>query len=141
MAAWARFERYVPRDEPPDGFAGGKVARLDRVEWHTIPDPATAIAAVQRGEMDWLEVTLPDLTSRIGPGADVLVTAAVPMGSFVFMRFNALHPPFDDVMARQAVLHAVDQQDYLAAMVGDAEGQRICRDMFPCGTGVLQRVG
>src|SRR6266699_5447761 len=30
---------YVPRAEPADGLAGGKVVKLDRVEWTVLPDP------------------------------------------------------------------------------------------------------
>ncbi len=56
-----RFDGYVPRDEKPDGAAGGKVVNVDRVEWHTIPDASTAIAAMQTGQMDWLEAPSPDL--------------------------------------------------------------------------------
>ena len=38
--------------QPVSLLAGGKVARVDRVEWHTIPDAATAGAALQQGEVD-----------------------------------------------------------------------------------------
>jgi peptide/nickel transport system substrate-binding protein len=40
-AAYARNEKYVPRQEPISMWAGGKVANFDRIEWKTIPDPAT----------------------------------------------------------------------------------------------------
>ena len=60
-AAFARFERYAPRDEPPDYTAGGHRALVDRVEWKMIPDPQTAANALATGEVDWLEIPLPDL--------------------------------------------------------------------------------
>src|SRR6185312_16010166 len=46
-AAYARFEGYVPRPEPVSGLAGGKRVNVDRVEWLTIPDSSTAMAALQ----------------------------------------------------------------------------------------------
>jgi peptide/nickel transport system substrate-binding protein len=47
-AAYAKFTEYVPRaDGTPDWTAGPKVANFDRIEWTTIPDPATAPAALQ----------------------------------------------------------------------------------------------
>jgi peptide/nickel transport system substrate-binding protein len=52
---------YVPRAEPPNWGAGGKVVRVDRIEWVYIPDPATALAAFTRGEADWWENPPPDL--------------------------------------------------------------------------------
>src|SRR5437870_2708859 len=45
QVVYARNADYVPRDEEPSGAAGGKRARVDRVEWRYIPDPATASAA------------------------------------------------------------------------------------------------
>ena len=47
-------------DGPPVGTAGPKIANFDRVEWHTIPDAATAAAALQSGEMDWWEQATSD---------------------------------------------------------------------------------
>ena len=44
-----------------------------------------------------------------------------------------LHPPFDDVAVRRAVLHAVRQDDYMQAMVGSGR-YRECKAFFPCGT-------
>ena len=60
-AAWAKFENYTPRQEPPSYFSGGKVVNVDRVEWLVQPDPATAAAALQTGEVDWVELPLIDL--------------------------------------------------------------------------------
>src|SRR5262252_2133124 len=60
-AAFEKFADYVPRQEPPSWLAGGKNIVVDRIEWITIPDPATAVAALQNGEVDWLADVLPDL--------------------------------------------------------------------------------
>ena len=43
---------YKPRAEPPSRLAGGKVAKVDRVEWIAIPDPQTAVNALLAGEID-----------------------------------------------------------------------------------------
>ncbi len=59
---YERFDGYTPRPSgTPDWTAGPKVANVDRVEWQVIPDPATAAAALQAGEVDWWEYPLPDL--------------------------------------------------------------------------------
>ena len=62
-AVFERFAGYVPR---PGGGAPGlttgpKIVHVDRVEWITMPDPATATAALQAGEIDWWEVPTPDV--------------------------------------------------------------------------------
>jgi peptide/nickel transport system substrate-binding protein len=36
---YAKFAKYKPRAEPPSGLAGGKVVKVDRVEWRAIPMP------------------------------------------------------------------------------------------------------
>src|SRR5215469_16555313 len=52
--AVVRFDGYKPREDgSPEGTSGPKIAHFDRVEWHAIPDPATAAAALRAGEMDW----------------------------------------------------------------------------------------
>ena len=61
LAVFASFDAYRPRDEPPDFTAGGKRALVDRIEWQIIPDQATAASALRSGEVDWMEIPLPDL--------------------------------------------------------------------------------
>ena len=63
-AAFERFAGYQPRPEPGTWLAGGKRMGVDRVEWHIMPDPATASAALQNGEVDWWE------NPHHRPGAD-----------------------------------------------------------------------
>ncbi len=68
-AAWAKFDKYVPRQEPPQYFSGGKIVNIDRVEWIVQPEAATAAAALQTGEVDWVEWPLIDLLPML-KGAD-----------------------------------------------------------------------
>ena len=59
---YERFEGYAPRPEgTPSLLAGPKRVNFDRIEWQIIPDPATAAAALQEGEIDWWEQPLFDL--------------------------------------------------------------------------------
>ncbi|NIO08784.1 MAG: ABC transporter substrate-binding protein, partial [Deltaproteobacteria bacterium] len=44
-AVYVKNEDYVPRGEPASNTAGGKVPRVDRVEFDWIPDPSTAAHA------------------------------------------------------------------------------------------------
>lgn len=133
-AAYARFDGYVPRAEKPDGMAGGKHVEVPRVEWRTIPDTSTAMSAFRAGEVDWLETTNPDLLPLIATRRDVTVSTLDEIGTYMLMRFNCLLPPFNDAAVRRAVLRAVKQEDYLAAMAGAPEFYRECKAFFPCGT-------
>jgi len=133
--AYARFDGYAPRQEPPDWASGGKVAHFPRVEWHILPDPATAAAALQSGEVDWLEQPLPDLVPTLARSRNVALEVLNPAGLMSVMRLNHLQAPFNDPKTRQAVALAVDQADYMRATLGDDRSLwRECRSLFPCGT-------
>ncbi|MBV9747520.1 MAG: ABC transporter substrate-binding protein [Acetobacteraceae bacterium] len=118
-AAWARFDQYVPRQEPPDLFSGGKVANFDRVQWITMPDPATKAAALQSGEVDWVEQPLIDLIPMLRKSDGVTVETLDPVGVVAIIAFNHTQPPFDNRKLLQALLPAVDQQEFMSAVVGD----------------------
>ncbi len=118
-AAYAKFDGYVPRQEPPAFFAGGKVAHFDRVEWTVQPDPATAAAALQKGEVDWLEQPLIDLCPMLAKSPGVYTKVVDPGGWLMFMVINHLNPPFDNLKVRQAIVTALDQQTFAEAGVGD----------------------
>jgi peptide/nickel transport system substrate-binding protein len=45
---YIKFKDYVPRKEPASGHAGGKVVKVDRVEFLWLPDPQTAQSAWSR---------------------------------------------------------------------------------------------
>jgi peptide/nickel transport system substrate-binding protein len=131
---YERFKDYVPRDEPASYAAGGKVAKVDRVEWHYIPDHATATQALLAGEVDYYEEPPVDLLPMLAADPGIAVETVDPLGTQGVVRFNTLHPPFDNKLARQAVLHAVQQSDYMYSIIGDEQYfQEFCGAFFMCG--------
>lgn len=140
-AAYARNEAYVPRDEPASFLAGGKRTYFDRIEWQTIPDASTAAAALARGEVDWLEQTLPDLNGMLSGSKGVKVEALDRWGLISFMQLNTLAKPTDNAKLRQALLGTVDQAAYMEAVAGENLKWRKCASMFPCGMPFSNEVG
>jgi peptide/nickel transport system substrate-binding protein len=130
---YVRNADYVPRNEKPSGAAGGKRALVDRVEWRFIPDHATASAALEAGEVDYWENVPLDFAPRLEQNKDLRVFVTDPKGSQGILRPNHLHPPFNNKKARQALLYAVDQQKYLAAVIGQPKYFRTCPSVFMCG--------
>ena len=65
-AVYEKNTDYVPRKEPPSWTAGGKVVKVDRVEWITMPDAQTAVNALQSGDIDFMEN--PSFESVAGAG-------------------------------------------------------------------------
>ncbi|MGE4046500.1 MAG: ABC transporter substrate-binding protein, partial [Acetobacteraceae bacterium] len=134
-AAYARFEGYVPRNEPAEWMVGGKVAHFDRIEWRIIPDSATAAAALQSGEVDWYEQVQPDLVAILKRNPAIQLGYHNPTGYNGVLRFNHLNPPFNNVGVRRAVMMAVNQADYMTAVTaGDENAYKTCKSVFPCGT-------
>jgi peptide/nickel transport system substrate-binding protein len=95
-AVWAKHDAYVPRQEPAEWTSGGKVAHFERIEWKVIPDAATASAALQSGEVDWYEQAQSDLVPLLRRNADIVIAPSNPQGYVGGLRFNHLHPPFNN---------------------------------------------
>ncbi len=138
---YAKNLDYVPRPEPPVWASGGKVVKLDRVEWHVIPDDTTKLAAIGSGETDWWENPSPDMWPVLAGNADVAVAIADPLKTSGCIRFNWLYPPFDNVKMRQAVQMVVNQADYMAAFAGDPKNWNVCASVFTCGTPMASTAG
>ncbi len=141
--AYERFAGYVPRPGgEPQGSAGPKRAYFNRVEVLVIPDGATAAAALQRGEVDWLRWPLVDLVPALKKDRSVVVKVIEPLGLIGKFRFNHLHPPFNNVLARRAILPALSQTDYMLAANG--EDRTLWRDgvgFFCPGTAMASDAG
>jgi peptide/nickel transport system substrate-binding protein len=131
---------YIPRKEAPSWASGGKVVKVDRVEWIYIPDSATAAAALNAGEADIWEQLPPDLIPLLSKNKDVTVKNIDPLGSMGMIRFNFLNPPFNNEKLRQAVLYAVNQQDYVIGIAGDPKNGKPCYSYFTCGTPLASEV-
>ncbi|HYZ63850.1 MAG TPA: ABC transporter substrate-binding protein [Acetobacteraceae bacterium] len=128
---YRRFEKYVPTPVgTPEMIAGPKLAKFERMEWKVIPDPATSAAAMQAGEMDWWEVVDPDLNQLLARARNVALDRIDNGGTYASLRFNHLHPPFDDPAARRALLHIVNQADFMQAVGGT--NRNMWRDGIGC---------
>jgi peptide/nickel transport system substrate-binding protein len=133
-AVFVKNPDYVPRKEAPSFASGGKVAKVDRVEWLYIPDTATAAAALNAGEADWYEQPPADLVPVFAANKDVVVATVDPLGNHGILRFNHIQPPFNNLKLRAAILNLVDQKDYMGAAAGDPKYWKTCAALFGCGT-------
>jgi peptide/nickel transport system substrate-binding protein len=124
---------YVPRSETPDWASGGKVVRVDRVEWLNIPDAMTKAAALGNGEADWWENPTPDILPVLAANPEITLAPDNPVGVMTMMRFNQLQPPFNNLRMRQAMLLVVNQADFMTALAGDPKHWNLCASFFTCG--------
>src|ERR1051325_5352036 len=133
-AVFIKNSDYRPRMEPPSFASGGKVAKVDRIEWLYIPDVATAAAALSAGEADWYEQPPSDILPAFSANKDITVATVDPLGNHGILRFNHVQPPFNNKKLREAVLNLVDQKDYMQAAAGDQKYWKTCVALFGCGT-------
>ena len=131
---YVRNPDYVPRAEPPSGLAGGKIARLERVEWVSISDMQTAINALLSGEIDMIEAPSHDLLPVLEKDRNVEIVIPDKLGNTYLLRFNWKQPPTSDVRIRRAAELALRQEDFLKAVIGDPRYYKVCKAMFGCGT-------
>ena len=140
-AVYEKNTDYIPRQEPPSWTAGGKIVKVDRVEWITMPDAQTATNALQSGDVDFLENPPFEMLPVLEANPDVKVQALNKFGFQTYGRMNFLIPPFDNVKVRRAALLAMNQKDVLDAMVGNPRYYEQCGAYFVCGTPLATDVG
>jgi peptide/nickel transport system substrate-binding protein len=133
-AVYVKFDKYKPRAEPASGLAGGKVAKVDRVEWLAISDHQQAVNALLAGELDYIEAPPHDLLPLLKGDANVKLVDWNPLGNQYTFRPNHLHPPFNNPKIRQALWYAFNQKDFLQAVIGDPTYFKVCKAMFVCGS-------
>src|SRR6202049_3817067 len=141
LVVYVKNTSYVPRQEPPSWASGGKVVKVDRVEWLYIPDAMTKVAALNAGEADWWENPPLDLIPALAGNLDITVAGVDPLPQPIMVKFNHLLPPFDNVKMRQAVLSVINQTDFLTALAGDQKNWELCPSFFTCGTPMASDAG
>jgi peptide/nickel transport system substrate-binding protein len=125
-AVYVKNPYYVPRSEPADYLSGGKVAKLDRIEW---------LSALQAGEIDYFEAPPLDFVPLMKSDPNITVLTIDKLGVQMMARPNMLYPPFNNFKARQALNYLTNQQEEMQAVVGDPEYyHKSCITYFLCGS-------
>ena len=137
---FTKFDKYKPRPEPASGFSGGKVVKVDRVEWLAIADAQQAINALSAGEIDYMEQPPHDLLPLVKGDSNLKIVVNSGVGQFTF-RPNSLVPPFNNPKIKQALWYALNQEDFLKATVGDPAYYKVCKSFYPCGTPLATTAG
>lgn len=140
-SVYDKFEEYVPRSEPPDWLSGGKVVKVDRVEWVSMPDAQTAMNAIQSGEVDYVEAPSVDLLPLVEGNDELTVKLLAKLGSQTMGRMNFLHAPFDNPKIRKAAMMAMNQKDVLDALIGNPDYYTVCGAMMGCDTPLASETG
>ena len=127
---YVKFKDYLPRTEAGSYYAGGKKVNVERVEFVVIPDQSTAVAALEKGEVDYLQRPHMDQWPILSKNANIAMYRADV--SQMQIHPNHLNPPFDNVKARQALMLMANQDEYLRAIAGDPQNFRACYSYLGC---------
>src|ERR1700687_3441455 len=87
-AVYEKHKDYVPRKEPPNWTSGGKVVKVDRVEWITMADAQTAGNALQSGDIDFMEIPPFDLLPVLAANKELKVETLNKLGFQTLGRMN-----------------------------------------------------
>lgn len=132
--AYDRNPNYVPRSEPASGIAGGKLVKIDRAVMMSIPDSQTALAALQSGEVDMVELPPIDFLDQLQDDPNVALLDFFKLGVVGYVGLNWLHPPFDNPKVRQAMLYILKQEDMLRPTFVSPKYYKTCGSWYTCGS-------
>ncbi|MCW5620591.1 MAG: ABC transporter substrate-binding protein [Burkholderiales bacterium] len=138
---YVKNARYKPRSEAPSGTAGGKIPKVDRVEWVIIKDPQTQANALAAGEIDLIEAPAHESYPAFRKNPNIQLVETNPLGFNAILRLNHLHPPFDNPKVRRAAMAAINQVPILRAQVGLPDMYRTCFSIYACGTAYATSAG
>jgi peptide/nickel transport system substrate-binding protein len=102
-----RFDDYISRAEPRDGYAGGKKVEVDKVRIDFIPDSSAAKAGLLSGSLDIVSsLSIPDLADlKARPEAKLSITPALGLTGILL---QAKDPLLQDVRIRRALALCLD---------------------------------
>ncbi len=134
FAAWQQGTEVVLERNPDYRWSPAPVSNpgapyLDRVVFKVIPDASTQLAALQAGEVDLIFVNAPNHIEKLkaDPSVELIETS---LNSLIYLGFNCAKAPLDEVKVRQALSHAVNKEEILAAALGGT-GQVAFAPMAP----------
>ncbi|MFC7736002.1 ABC transporter substrate-binding protein [Roseomonas sp. GCM10028921] len=142
LVVYERNPDYSPTPVgSPSLTAGPKMVHFDRVEWQIITDASTSAAALQAGEIDWYEQPPPEIQALLRRSRALSIEPVDPLPLVGILRPNHLHPPFNDRRMRQALLPAIEQADFMTAIVGTDPGLWESCGVFTPGTPLASDAG
>ncbi|WP_049823992.1 ABC transporter substrate-binding protein [Bradyrhizobium sp. WSM2254] len=115
-----RFDGYVSRSEPRNGYTGAKDAKVDRVRFNVIPDSSAAKAGLLSGSLDVImSLSIPDLEElKSRPEVQLSITPALGLTGILFQTKD---PLLKDVRIRRAIALSIDTAQIVdAVMMGTA---------------------
>jgi peptide/nickel transport system substrate-binding protein len=95
----------------------GEKPRLKRVICRSFENPAARLLALERGEIDGMQLPDLDVLQRMQQDPNI-TQIRQPALNVAYLAMDCREKPFDDVRVRQAVCHAIDKQQLVETLYG-----------------------
>jgi peptide/nickel transport system substrate-binding protein len=112
----SRYEDWWGTDVPVEEGGGGPY--VEEVEFRSIPDNTSRVAALSGGQLSGADGLTPDDIPTIEQDPNLKVITRPPL-NVGYLAMNNEVEPFDDPLVRQAMTHAIDMQAIVDAFFGD----------------------
>jgi peptide/nickel transport system substrate-binding protein len=135
-----RWEKYVPREDAPDGPSGKRTAYFDEIMFIPVPEASVRADGVTTREYHFTESLEPDQypNLRDSPGVQALIVK--PYYQYG-PHFNKKQGMFTNATLRKAVLAAVDLEQIMIAGFGRKDFFRLGPEMAAPETAWYSDVG
>jgi peptide/nickel transport system substrate-binding protein len=124
-----RFEDYVSRDEPSQGYGGRKTAFLDSVVFIPTPEAAVRVSGLEAGDYDFAIALSRDDYPRLEDSPDI--QPIVPFQGSTDIGLNNQAGLFADRRIRQAFQAALNMEEILMAAFADEQFYRLDPGLWP----------
>ncbi|RKQ35911.1 ABC transporter substrate-binding protein [Oceanobacillus halophilus] len=127
-----KFEEYQAGQQltlvkNEDYYMQDKVPPFDKVQFIVMPDPESAVLAMQAGEIDVIPGVTPQGMMQLGESVN---TVSGPQNMVQLMALNNEVEPLDDVNVRKAINLAIDK-DMIIETVADGMGTKLGSNFSP----------
>ena len=126
FVSWDPGDRVVVRAF--DGWHGGR-APIENLIWRVLPDPTTAVIALENGEIDLLLSVPPAARQNILDNANLEIYE-IASHRHHYIGFNTEMGVFSDVRVRQAVAKAIDREG-MTLVASEGMGQVAINHLAP----------
>lgn len=118
FVSWNRDDEIV-LERNPDYWRSGE-PKLDRVIFKVIPEGSARVAALQTGQVDFIDNVPLEVISQIESDPNLAMVERIPSLRNVFVSMNVSEEPFTDIRVREALVHAVNIEELVSSLMGDA---------------------
>jgi peptide/nickel transport system substrate-binding protein len=116
LREWLRDD-HITLDANPAYTGPVRRASIQTVVIRDIPDQATSVLSIQKGELAMLTDVRSDDAAMLGTQPDVAVVRQ-PSNNLAYLAMNVEKKPFDNVLVRRAVAQAIDIPAIIRALYG-----------------------